>query len=140
MKYILLLCLLFPLLSVALDIDQPVVVVDETGEVIESFTEMPDRYGTVVNYREAEYRWESDGFRQGELATFEVTQVTDENGMFGPATKVRLYGTNIVFKPQYSCSMGVCLTPTVLMSEPDEVSYEPGLTNIQYFLEWVVKE
>lgn len=66
--------LLIPLSAFAIDPDLPVVRVDENNAVVAHYDNMPNRYKNVVNYRFADYRWESDGFRQGQsvITTNEV--------------------------------------------------------------------
>jgi hypothetical protein len=71
MKYLL---MLFPFAALAIDPSLPVVRVDG-GEIVERRQQLPDRYGSTVNYRSAFYRWADDGWRQATIRT-ETNSVT----------------------------------------------------------------
>jgi len=60
--------LMFPLAAVALDPDRPVARV-VNGEVIERRQSLPTSFEATYPYRNAEYRWLSDGWRQWYGAT-----------------------------------------------------------------------
>jgi hypothetical protein len=66
-----------PITALALNPSQPVVRLDSAGEIVERRQQLPNRYGSTVNYRSASYRWEADGWRAATIRT-ETNSVTVE--------------------------------------------------------------
>jgi len=64
-----------PVAALALNPSAPVVRLDSEGEIVERRQQLPNRYGSTVNYRSAAYRWTEDGWRQATIRT-ETNSVT----------------------------------------------------------------
>jgi len=58
-----------PVAALALNPSAPVVRLDGEGEIVERRQQLPNRYGSTVNYRSAAYRWAEDGWRQASVST-----------------------------------------------------------------------
>lgn len=63
-----------PITALALNPSQPVVRLDSAGEIVERRQQLPNRFGSTVNYRSASYRWAADGWRNEKITIVTNTQ------------------------------------------------------------------